>query len=76
MAFLTTLGNWYEVAYAVDINPLKHGTFMAGTGQEVVSPETLRDYKPDAVIVMNPVYCREIGEQLEGLGVKAELLTA
>jgi SAM-dependent methyltransferase len=76
VAFLTTLGIGDEVAYAVDINPLKHGTFMAGTGQEVVSPETLRDYKPDAIIVMNPIYCGEIGEQLESLGVKAELLTA
>ena len=48
---------------------------MAGTGQEVVSPEFLRDYKPDAVIVMNPIYKREIGETLEALGVSAEILT-
>ena len=76
VAFLTMLGIKDEVAYAVDINPLKHGTFMAGTGQEVVAPEFLRDYRPDAVIVMNSIYCREIGEQLESLGVTAELLTA
>jgi FlaA1/EpsC-like NDP-sugar epimerase len=75
VAFLTTIGIKDEVAYAVDINPLKHGTFMAGTGQEIVAPEFLRDYRPGAVIVMNPIYCREIGKQLENLGVTAELLT-
>jgi hypothetical protein len=75
VAFLTTLGIQDEVAYAVDINPLKAGTFMAGTGQEVVSPEFLRDYKPDAVIVMNPIYKGEIAQNLEALGVSAEILT-
>ena len=76
VAFLTTLGITDEVSYAVDINPLKSGTFMAGTGQEVVSPEFLREYRPDTVIVMNPIYCGEIAKQLESLDVKAELLTA
>jgi len=75
VAFLTTLGITDEIAYAVDINPLKHGTFMAGTGQEVVSPEFLRDYDPKAVIVMNPIYIPEIGEQLRDMGIDAELLT-
>jgi hypothetical protein len=75
VAFLTTLGIQDEVEYAVDINPLKHGTFMAGTGQEVVSPEFLREYRPDTVIVMNPIYSAEIRAQLESLGVDAELLT-
>ena len=48
---------------------------MAGTGQEVVSPEFLRDYRPDAVIVMNPIYKGEIGRNLEALGISAEILT-
>ena len=75
VAFLTTLGVRDEIEYVVDINPLKRGTYMAGTGQEVVAPEFLSDYGPESVIVMNPIYRSEIGRQLESLGVTAELLT-
>jgi len=74
VAFLTTLGVQHEIEYAVDINPLKHGTYMAGTGQEIVGPEFLREYRPDTVIVMNRVYCDEIQSNLGKLGVLAELL--
>ena len=37
---------------------------MARTGVEIVTPSALRDYRPDIVIVMNPVYRKEIGAQL------------
>lgn len=74
VAFLTKLNVRDEIRYAVDINPLKTGTFMAGTGQEIVGPEFLRSYKPDLVIVMNPIYMAEIAAELERLGVSAELL--
>jgi hypothetical protein len=58
----------------VDINPYKHGTYMAGTGQEIVGPEFLRAYRPDVVIVMNPIYCNEIQRDLDGMGITAELM--
>jgi SAM-dependent methyltransferase len=74
VAFLTTLGVTDEIPYAVDINPLKHGTFMAGTGQEIVAPEFLKEYQPDIVIVMNPIYCDEIQQDLDRLEVQAELI--
>jgi hypothetical protein len=74
VAFLTTLNITDEILYAVDINPFKHGTYMAGTGQEIVGPEFLKEYRPDAVIVMNPIYCNEIGRDLEKLGVSARLI--
>jgi hypothetical protein len=74
VAFLTTLGIADEIPYAVDINPFKNGTFMAGTGQKIVGPEFLREYKPDAVIVMNPIYCNEIQKDLDRLGVQSRLM--
>ena len=74
VAFLTTLGVGDEIGYAVDINPNKHGTFMAGTGHEIVGPDSLIDYRPDLVIVMNPIYLDEIQRDLDRLGVKAELM--
>ena len=73
VAFLTTLGVRSEVAFAVDINPHKHGFFMPGTGHEVVGPERLREAPPDVVVVMNPIYVEEIRRQLAGMGLEPEL---
>ena len=75
VAFLTTLGISDEIAYAVDINPFKQGTYMAGTGQKIVSPEFLREYKPDTVIIMNPVYRDEIQKEFAGMGLNPEIIT-
>jgi SAM-dependent methyltransferase len=74
VAFLTTLDIRDEIEYAVDLNPHKHGTYMAGTGQEIVAPEFLEEYRPDVVIVMNPIYCDEIQQYLDRMGVIAELV--
>ena len=73
VAFLNTLGIEDEVEVVVDINPYKHGKFMAGTGQEIVGPDFLREYRPELVIAMNPVYREEIGRDLRDLGVPADL---
>ncbi len=74
VAFLTTLDLRGQVEYVVDINPYKQGKYMPGTGQRIVAPDFLVDYRPDAVIAMNPIYLEEIGRQLQSLGVRAELL--
>ena len=75
VAFLTTLGIEREITYTVDINPHKHGMFMAGTGQQIVSPTFLREYRPDVVVVMNPIYRDEIQRDLARLGVSADVVT-
>jgi len=74
VAFLTTLKAGDEVAYVVDINPKKHGTFLPGTGHQVLGPDALSAAPPDVIIVMNPIYADEIREQLATLGVGAELI--
>ena len=74
VAFLTTLGISDEISYVVDINPYKQGKFMAATGQEIVAPEFLCNYRPDLVVVMNPIYVDEIGLDLARLGVDARVL--
>jgi hypothetical protein len=75
VAFLTALGLGEEIDCAVDINPHRQGYYMPGTGHRIVGPGQLRDVRPDQVIVMNPVYRAEIGEQLRRLGLEPELLT-
>ncbi len=44
----------------MDLNPNKQGNYIAGTGQKFVSPEFLSEFNPDSVIVMNPIYAKEI----------------
>jgi SAM-dependent methyltransferase len=73
VAFLTTLGEVSALECAVDINPHKHGFFMPGTGHEVVSPEALKEVRPDVVVVMNAIYEREIREQLASMGLSPTL---
>ena len=75
IGFLSMLGLEDEVAYAVDVNPAKHGMFMPGTGHEVVARERLRDIQPSIVVVMNPAYADEIECDLAQLGVAANVLT-
>lgn len=73
VAFLSRLGV-STVEYVVDINPHKHGKYMPGTGQEIVSPDFLTDYQPDLVVVMNPIYLEEIRSDLTVRGVSPEIL--
>lgn len=75
VAFLTTLGIRDEIEYTVDINPHKHGTYMAGTGQQIVGPDFLQGYRPDLVIIMNPVYKDEIQRDLSERGLTPEIMT-
>jgi hypothetical protein len=72
---LTTLDMREEVEYAVDVNPYRQGTYMVGTGQPIVPPSFLQEYRPDVVIAMNPVYCAEIEWDLQRMGVAARLVT-
>ncbi len=75
VAFLTTLGATDELlSYAVDVNPRRSGTYIAGTGHEIVGPEFLKSYRPDVVLVMSPIYLPEINAQLDSMGVRPETL--
>jgi len=74
VAFLSTLGVHDEIEWIVDINPHRHGKFLAGSGIEIRSPEKLREYRPQVVIAMNPIYREEIGSDLERMGLQPELL--
>ena len=58
----------------VDINPHKHGKFLAGSGREIQSPDALTALRPDAVIIMNSIYTEEIRHELATRGLEPELL--
>ena len=75
VAFLTTLGVRDDVRFAVDVNPRKTGSFLAGCGQEVVEPSFLSLYGPDLVIVMNPIYRQEITVTLARMSLAPAIVT-
>jgi SAM-dependent methyltransferase len=74
VSFLTTLGLKDQIDYVVDINPHKHGKFIPGTGHAVRSPDTLKEYQPDGIILMNPIYEQEVRAQLQHMGLHPQIL--
>ena len=74
VAFLTTLGPGVPIERVVDINPHRHGKFIPGAGLEIAAPSSLVAYRPDEVVVMNPIYLDEIRAMLRALDVHAEVV--
>jgi SAM-dependent methyltransferase len=74
VAFLTTLDTIDKIQYVVDINPHRHGKFIPGVGKEIMSPEFLKEYQPDEIIMMNSIYRNEIQKMLNEMGLNPQLL--
>jgi len=76
VSFLSAIGAGAEaVSHVVDINPHRQGRFMVGTGHPIVGPAALREAQPTTVVVMNPIYRREVADLLADSGLQPELLT-
>jgi SAM-dependent methyltransferase len=75
VTFLSTLNVPGAVEYVVDINPNMCEHYTAKTGLEIVGPSALRNYRPDVVIVMNPVYREEIIAELAKFGLSPEVIS-
>lgn len=74
VSFLTTTKVGDAIEYAVDINPQRQGRFLPGTGQQIMPPQFLSQYRPDYVILMNPIYVPEVQAELDKMGVSARIL--
>lgn len=74
VTFLNMIACRNQIEFVIDINTRKHGKYIPGTGQEIVSPHLLREYRPDIVIVMNPIYKNEIKQTLNQLGLSTQLV--
>lgn len=59
----------------VDVNPLKHGRFVAGAGLEVLAPADALARELDLIVVMNPLYQDEIDASLRRLGWRGETVS-
>jgi len=76
VGFLNQADRSGAIEYVVDINHRKHDKFVVGTGQQVVRPEFLQDYRPDHVILMNKIYREEITRDLHAMGLDPQILQA
>jgi len=74
VTFLNILEMSGQIPYIVDINPHKQGMYVPGTGQKIVSPEFLQEFKPDVIVVMNPVYVDEITENTKLLQIPCSVV--
>ena len=74
IGFLSSLNIQDLMPFIVDINPDRIGKYLPGTGQKVVPPGFLTEYKPDVIIVTNPTYETEIKEHARKLGVSPDFL--
>ena len=75
VSFVTHLDVADHVDLAVDINPYKHGKYLAGSGVPVVAPEALVERPPALVVVMNPIYEPEVRAELHRLGLDPEVVS-
>jgi SAM-dependent methyltransferase len=75
VAFLNAIGVSAAIEYVVDIHPYRQQTYMAGSGQQIVAPAYLKDFRPDVVVIMNAIYREEIRQELDHLGLKPDLIT-
>lgn len=76
VSFVNLIDSERTVSRLVDVNPRKHGRYVAGTGHEIVAPQALAGRPADVVVIMNPVYRNEIEETLEAMGQRPRLEVA
>lgn len=75
VAFLSAVDTGERIEHVVDINPHKHGYYLPGSAQRIISPDELAAVNPGTVIIMNPVYREEISAALRERKVEAEILS-
>jgi SAM-dependent methyltransferase len=73
VSFLNSVGPESGIRYVVDSNPTRHGRFVPGSAQQIVSPAFLADYRPDVVILSNRAYDAEIRQQIATVGLHPEI---
>ncbi len=61
------------IDFAVDVNPRKHGKYIAGTGHRIEAPEAIVGMHNPSILLMNPLYETEVRELLSGMNVRADI---
>ena len=64
----------HAIGTVIDINPLKSGTYVSGTGHSITPPSFLCKTRPDLILLMNPEYETEVRSMLESLRITAQMV--
>ncbi len=76
VTFVNTLNISYkQIEHFVDLNNRKLGKFVPGTAQNIVAPDFLKEYCPQTIIIINPIYQSEIKEDVKKFGLITNFLT-
>jgi len=75
VGFLSQFDDLQLIKHVVDINPHMQGNYIPGIGIQYISPDSLKEIKPDVILIMNGIYKREIGRMLEERGLAPELIS-
>ncbi len=67
--FLGRVPGGESIVCGADVNPRKHGRFVAGTGHPIVAPTELRALGVEVLIVLNPAYVGEVSRSVRDLGL-------
>lgn len=73
VTFLNLTAAGEKIAGVVDINPYKQHKYIPVSGHEILAPEDLTRIRPKLILVMNPLYEKEIQESVRNLGLDAEI---
>jgi SAM-dependent methyltransferase len=73
VAFLSAPGMADCIHAAIDINPRKAGTFLAGSGVAVVTPQQAAFMDLSHVLLLNPAYSNEVSQMMHERGISAKL---
>lgn len=76
ITFLNMFKEFSNIKNIIDVNPRKIGKYASGVGIEYISPHSLKQKNPDVIIIMNPIYEKEIVSILKNLELSPEVLLA
>jgi len=72
--FLNALTSSDPFPYVVDISPRKTGRYISGTGHQIVAPDFLRTFRPEVILIANPIYEAEIRTSTASFGLDPEYI--
>jgi len=76
ITFVNSLDTAEVIPFVVEINPAKQGKYVPGTGQRIVAPEFMTEYRPNKVVITNALYETEMKQQARELGVECKFHVA
>lgn len=74
--FLNLVPGAQSIGAVTDLNPRKYGKFIPGTQHQILSPDCMKEFRPDTVLLTNPIYEAEVRDALRGMGIGAEVVVA